>query len=117
MLYHSQSEDYRPLFWFGGRPVYAHVLLIVMHILAMVITALCMSFLGSFAVFEAIVLDTYQAVFAGQAWRLLSYVIFLPSIWFVFAMGFLYFAGREVEQFIGWKAFLKLYARSSSFPR
>ena len=36
MLYHEQSEDYRPLFWISGRPIYAYGLLIILHILAFI---------------------------------------------------------------------------------
>ena len=110
MLYHEQSEDYRPLFWMGGRPIYAYGLLIILHILAFIAVALCMSFFGGQAVYLALTLDTYQVIHYGEVWRLISYVIFMPSLWFVFAMGFLFFAGQQVEQFVGYKVFLKLYA-------
>jgi membrane associated rhomboid family serine protease len=110
MLYHEQSEDYRPLFWLGGHPIYATVLLVIVHTVAFIVTAICISYFGSSPVFDAIILDPYQVIFHGEIWRLLSYMIFLPSLWFVFAMGFLFFAGREVEQFVGRKTFLKLYA-------
>jgi hypothetical protein len=55
-------------------------------------------------------------LYHGEVWRLVSYVVFLPSLWFVFAMGFLFFAGREVEQFTGRKTFLKLYAALILIP-
>jgi membrane associated rhomboid family serine protease len=115
MFFHEQSEDYRPLFWLQGRPIYAHVLLIILHIIAFVVTAICLSFFGG-AVYDALVLDTYRVVYHGEVWRLFSYIIFMPSLWFVFAMGFLYFAGREVEQFVGRKTFLKLYAALVVIP-
>jgi len=110
MLYHEQSEDYRPLFWLGGRPIYVTTLLIILHVIAFVVTAICISFWGAIDVYDALTLDAYQVFYRGEVWRLLSYVIFMPSLWFVFAMGFLYFAGREAEQFVGRKTFLKLYA-------
>jgi hypothetical protein len=109
MLYHEQSEDYRPLFWMGGRPIYAYGLLIILHIVAFIAMAICISFFGVAAV-EAVSLNTYQVLHYGEVWRLISYIVFMPSLWFVFAMGFLFFAGQQVEQFVGWKVFLKLYA-------
>jgi membrane associated rhomboid family serine protease len=115
MLYHEQSEDYRPLFWLAGRPIYATVLLIILHVVAFVATALCISFFGR-GVIDALVLNPYQILYRGEVWRLVSYVIFLPSLWFIFAMGFLFFAGREVEQFVGRKTFLKLYAALILIP-
>jgi membrane associated rhomboid family serine protease len=109
MLYHEQSEDYRPLFWVGGRPIYATVFLIIAHVAAFVATAICVS-LWTGTVYDNLVLDPYQVIYHGEVWRLVSYVVFPPSLWFIFAMGFLFFAGREVEQFVGRKTFLKLYA-------
>jgi len=116
MLYHEQSEDYRPLFWAAGHPIYAYTLLIVAHIIAFVAAAICMSFFGAMQVRDALVLDPYQVLSHGEVWRLASYVIFMPSLWFVFAMGFLYFAGQQVEQFVGYKTFLKLYAALVLIP-
>ena len=37
MLYHEQSEDYRPLFWVSGYPVYVNTLFVVLHIAAFVV--------------------------------------------------------------------------------
>ena len=116
MLYHEQSEDYRPLFWVAGRPVYAYTLVMIVHTLAFIATAICISLVGSLTVEDALSLDTYAVDFRGEVWRLLSYIIFLPSLWFVFAMGFLYFAGQQVEQFVGYKTFLKLYAALIFIP-
>jgi membrane associated rhomboid family serine protease len=116
MLYHEQSEDYRPLFWLGGRPIYATALLVIAHVLAFVAMAICMSFFGGMRVYNALVLDPYAVLYHGEVWRLASYIVFLPSLWFVFAMGFLFFAGREVEQFTGRKTFLKLYAALILIP-
>lgn len=116
MLYHEQSEDYRPLFWMSGRPIYAYTLLIIVHVIAFVATAICISFLGFSTVHDALVLDSFQVLHQGELWRLFSYVIFLPSLWFIFAMGFLYFAGQQVEQFVGYKTFLKLYAALVLIP-
>lgn len=109
MFYHEQSEDYRPLFWMQGRPIYANTLLIILHVVAFVMMALAISFWGSFTL-DTLYLDTNRVLYHGQVWRLFSYVIFPPSLWFVFAMGFLFFAGREVEQFMGRNTYLKLYA-------
>ena len=68
MLYHEQSEDYRPLFWLGGRPIYATALLIILHVVAFVATAICMSIFGVAAV-DAITLDPYRVVHNGEITR------------------------------------------------
>ena len=116
MLYHEQSEDYRPLFWMGGRPIYAHILLLVGHILACGIMALCMSFFGAGRVANDLSLDTDAVIYHGEIWRLFSYVIFPPSLLFIFALGFFYFSSREVEQFVGRSTYLKLYAALVLIP-
>lgn len=116
MLYHDQSEDYRPLFWMQGRPIYANTLLVIVHIIGFIAAALCISAFGLGAVFYALALDPAAVWHEGQVWRLISYVTFDPaffsqrSLWFLINIALFYFFGREVEQFVGRKTYLKLYA-------
>lgn len=114
MSYSEQSDEYRPLFWLSGRPIYGFTLLIILHSIACVVTAICMSVYGAH-VLTLLSLSTPEILF-GQVWRLVSYVVFPPSLWFLFAMGFLYFAGQQVEQYLGFKVFLKLYAALVLIP-
>jgi membrane associated rhomboid family serine protease len=122
MLYHEQSEDYRPLFWVSGRPVYANTLIIIFHVAAFVVSALCISYFGLYAVANGLVLDTPKIWQQGQVWRLFSYIAFDPgffsqrSLWFPVSILLLYFFGREVEQFVGRKTYLKLYAALVFIP-
>ncbi len=117
MLYHEQSEDYRPLFWMGARPIYVNTLILILHVLAFAITALGVSFLGN-GVLGALGLGNYEVVHQGQIWRLVSYIIFPPetAIMFIFAMGFLFYFGRQVEQFVGRTTYIKLYAALVLIP-
>lgn len=116
MLYHEQSEDYRPLMWLGGHPIYANSLMVLAHIVAFVVSALCISFFGLEEVYHALALSPPEIWHEGQVWRLLSYIAFDPyffaqrSLWFLWSMLLLYFFGREVEQFVGRKAYFKVYA-------
>ena len=115
MLYHEQSGDYRPLFWMQGRPVYANTLIVIAHVAAFVVSALCISYFGFGVVKEALELYT-PAIWRGEVWRLFTYVAFDPyffsarSLWFLISILLLYFFGREVEQLIGRSAYLKFYA-------
>jgi membrane associated rhomboid family serine protease len=116
MWYQQQSEDYRPLFWISGRAIYANTLLVALHVVSFVICAIVVSFLTLPVVFNALALEPYL-VWHGEVWRLLSYVAFDPgffsrpaSLWFLWSMVILYFCGREVEQFVGRRAYLGLYA-------
>jgi membrane associated rhomboid family serine protease len=115
MWYQQQSEDYRPLFWISGRPIYANTLLVIAHVVSFVVCAICVSFLSLDAVYNALVLNPVL-VWHGQVWRLVSYVAFDPgffsrpaSLWFLWSMVILYFCGREVEQFVGRRSYLALY--------
>ena len=115
MLYHDQSDDYRPLFWVQGRPVYANTLIVSGHVLSFVICALCIWQVGQASVIYSLGLSTPE-VWHGQVWRLFSYVACDQSFfssqpyWFLISLLMLYFFGREVEQFIGRRAYLLFYA-------
>ena len=121
MWYQQQSEDYRPLFWMAGRPVYANTLLVAAHVLAFVVCALCVGSLGLGAVSYALTLLP-SAIWHGEVWRLFSYVVFTPSFftqgpfWFLWSIFLLYFFGREVEQFVGRRTYLALYGALILIP-
>ena len=116
MLY-ERSDAYRPLFWLGGRPIYVNTLLLILHIAAFALTALAVSLMSA-AVLEAISLNTYNVVHYGQIWRLFSYITFPPetAIRFIFAMGFLFYFGRQVEEFVGRKTYIGLFAALVFIP-
>jgi len=117
MLYHDQSEDYRPLFWMGGRPIYVNTLLLILHVVAFAVTALAVSFVGA-EVLGQLGLGNFEVVHRWEVWRLVSYIIFPPSmaISFIFAMGFLYYFGKQVEEFVGRKTYASLYASLTLIP-
>ncbi len=115
MIYHDQSEDYRPLFWLQGRPIYANTLMVGLQVGAFVAAALCIATLGLEPVVNALALEPFY-VWHGQLWRLASYVAFddrffgQGALWFIISIAMLYFFGREVEQFVGRSTYLKTYA-------
>jgi membrane associated rhomboid family serine protease len=121
MLYHEQSGDYRPLFWMNGHPIYLNNLMVVAHVVAFVVCALCISYFGPGTVFEGLSLDTAK-VWQGEVWRLFSYIAYDPyffsqrSLWFLWSMLLLYFFGREVEQFAGRKNYIKTYVALVLIP-
>jgi len=110
MLY-ERSEDYRPLFWLQGYPVYVNTLVVCLNILGFVATALAVSVLG-LGVIDWISLSGYRALH-GEIWRLVTYITFEPTppnaLAFIFAMGFLFNFGRQVEEFVGRKVYAQLY--------
>jgi membrane associated rhomboid family serine protease len=121
MLYHEQSDDYRPLFWMQGRPIYANTLLALFHIAAFVISALFIHYLGLNKVAYALALFP-PLVWHGEVWRLFTYIAFdqlffdKQSLWFLINIALFWFFGREVEQFVGRKTYLKLYAALVFIP-
>jgi membrane associated rhomboid family serine protease len=115
MLYHEQSDDYRPLFWVQGRPIHANTLIIIAHIVSFTVCGLYNSRYGFFSVVSNLSLSTPD-IWHGEVWRLFTYVAFdqaffsQRSLWFLISILLLYFFGREVEQFVGRRAYLKFYA-------
>jgi membrane associated rhomboid family serine protease len=116
MLYHEQSDDHRPLFWMSGRPIYVNTLILILHVIAFAVLALAMSYSGAAA--AAVSLGNYEVIHYGQIWRLFSYIIFPPetAIQFIFAMGFLYYFGKQVEQFVGRTTYINLYVALVLLP-
>jgi membrane associated rhomboid family serine protease len=122
MIYHEQSEDYQPLFWVQGRPVFANTLILFLHIAAFIGVGLCIAYLGEEPVFQSLALIPESIWHEGQVWRFFSYITFDPSfvtqrsLWFLISMLMLYFFGREVEQFVGRRHYLLLYASVVLIP-
>ena len=121
MLY-EQSEDYRPLFWMNGNPVYANTVLVIAHVVSFVVAALCISYYGLDSIYNALCLNPSQIWYHGEVWRLFSYIAFDPyffaqrSLWILFSMLLLWFFGREVEKYAGRTTYLTLYAALVLIP-
>jgi membrane associated rhomboid family serine protease len=112
MFNRDQSDDYLPLFWLRGYPIYVNRLVLILNIAAFAAVAIAAAAFGD-GVLAALSLSNWDIVHGGQIWRLVTYVIFPPdgynAIRFIFAMGFLYFFGKQVEEYVGRTAFLYLY--------
>ena len=112
MFNRDQSDDYRPLFWVSGRPVYVNTLFVALHIVAFVLVAILISFYGSDILTGLALVPTW--IFHGQVWRLFSYIVFPPGTgWdvfnFIIAMMLLIFFGRQVEQYVGRLTYIYFY--------
>ena len=78
-----------------------------------ILTALMVGFVHN-GVLNYAMFDSAQ-VWQGQVWRLLTYAFIHPPggyalLWFAIEMYMLFFFGREVERFIGQRAYVWLYA-------
>ena len=96
----------------GRYPLDVTTILVGLHIACAVIAAL-LAALGHSVLFGAM-FDS-ALVWRGQVWRLMTYAFIHPAggtalLWFAIEMYLLFVFGREVERFLGQKAYLALYA-------
>ena len=104
------SDDYRPVAWMGRYPVDVTTMLVGLHVAAAILTAILVM-IGAHSVLAYLQFDS-AAVWAGQVWRLFTYAfVHSPSalLWFAVEMYMLFVFGREVERFIGRRAYISLY--------
>ena len=107
----TTSDDYRPVAWMGRYPVDVTTILVGVHVACAILTALLFAF-SSAAVLSYAMFDS-AAVWQGQIWRVVTYAFIHPPsglLWFAIEMYMLFFFGREVERFIGQRAYVGLYA-------
>jgi len=106
----TTSDDYRPVAWMGRYPVDVTTMLVGLHVAAAILTAILVM-IGAHSVLVYLQFDS-AAVWAGQVWRLFTYAfVHAPSalLWFAVEMYMLFVFGREVERFIGRRAYITLY--------
>jgi len=109
----ATSDDYRPVTWMGRYPVDVTTILVGIHVVCAIATALVVGFFHG-GVLDYAMLDSAQ-IWHGQVWRLFTYAFIHPPsgyalLWFAIEMYMLFFFGREVERFIGQRAYIWLYA-------
>jgi rhomboid family protein len=107
----TTSDDYRPVAWMGRYPVDVTTMLVVLHVAVAILTAVLVAF-GASSVVAFLQFDSAEVWYGGQVWRLLTYAfVHAPSglLWFAIEMYMLFVFGREVERFIGRRAYLVLY--------
>ncbi len=108
----TTSDDYRPVAWMGRYPVDVTTMLVGLHVACAICTALLVAF-GGGTILESLQFDSAAVLGGGQIWRLATYAfVHAPSalLWFAIEMYMLFAFGREVERFIGRRAFIGLYA-------
>ena len=96
----------------GRYPVDVTTILVGLHVLCAILTALIVGFLHN-GVLNYLMFDSAQ-VWQGQIWRLFTYAFIHPPsgyalLWLAVEMYMLFFFGREVERFIGQRAYIWLY--------
>jgi membrane associated rhomboid family serine protease len=107
----TTSDDYRPVAWMGRYPVDVTTMLVGLHVAAAVFAAILVAF-GAGSVLSWLQFDSAAIWYGGQVWRLFTYAfVHAPSglLWFAIEMYLLFVFGREVERFIGRRAYIVLY--------
>ena len=106
----TTSDDYRPVAWMGRYPVDVTTMLVGLHVGVAILTAILVALGGSALAY--LQFDSAQVLFGGQVWRLCTYAFVHPPsglLWFAVEMYMLFVFGREVERFIGRRAYIVLY--------
>lgn len=104
------SDDDQPVTWVGRYPVHVTTLLVGLHAAAAVL-ACFLTFAGG-GILAHLAFDSALVLQRGELWQLVTYAFVHPPaglLWFLIEMYMLYVFGREVERFIGQRAFIALY--------
>ena len=105
----EQHEDYRPVMWLGGYPIYSCHCIVIAYIISMVV-ATVLGPVGSEGIAMFLEFDS-RLVHHGQVWRVITYgLVNPPSLGFAIEMLMIVWFGREVERFFGRRIFLGFYA-------
>src|SRR5438034_4380085 len=107
----TTSDDYRPVAWMGRYPVDVTTMLVGVHVAAAILAAILVAFSAG-SILAYLQFDSAAVWYGGQVWCLLTYAfVHWPSglLWFAVEMYMLFVFGREVERFIGRRAYMALY--------
>ena len=107
----TTSDDYKPVTWMGRFPVDVTTILVGLHVLMAIFTALLVASSAG-AVLDYLHFDSARVLGTGQVWRLGTYAfVHSPSmlLWFAIERYMLFVFGREVEKFIGQRPYIMLY--------
>jgi membrane associated rhomboid family serine protease len=104
----ATSDDYQPVTWVGRHPIHITTLLVAIHAFMAVVAC----FVGGIGILGHLAFDSALVLQRGEIWQLATYAfVHSPSglLWFAIEMYMLFVFGREVERFIGSRAFIVLY--------
>src|SRR5436190_4826655 len=109
----TTSDDYRPVTWMGRFPVDVTTILVGVHVGCAILTAFFFA-IGYGGILNYAMFDSAQVLLHAQVWRQVTYAFIHPPsgyalLWFAIEMYMLFFFGREVERFVGRRAYIWLY--------
>ena len=109
MITHRSPENYEPITWVGRVPVYATTIIVALYVVSMVGVAIALAS-GAEAGLGKLTFNTESVLRGGELWRCMTYAfVNPPDPWFIISLVMLYIFGRDVEQHLGRKGFVRLY--------
>jgi membrane associated rhomboid family serine protease len=109
VITHRSPENYDPITWVGRVPVYATTIIVALYVACMIGVAVALAS-GAEAILGKLTFNTTDVLRHGEIWRCLTYAfVNQPDPWFIIALVMLYIFGRDVEQYLGRKGFVRLY--------
>ncbi len=111
MITHRSPENYDPITWVGRVPVFATTIIVALYVASMVGVAIA----GAVGVSDESLVasfgfDSLAVLRHGELWRCVTYAFVNgPGLLFVIELVMLYIFGRDVEQYLGRKGFIRLY--------
>lgn len=109
MITHRSPENYDPITWVGRVPVYATTIIVALYVVSMVGVAIALAS-GAEAGLGKLTFNTESVLRGGELWRCLTYAfVNPPDPWFIISLVMLYIFGRDLEQHLGRKGFVRLY--------
>lgn len=111
----GDHEDFRPVFYVRGYPIYMSGVLVLVHVAAFILTAILLG-MGQSGLLMALAFNPGQ-FFSGYIWQLFTYPLVkvmqmadpFAGIWFLIEMALLWTIGKEIERYLGRWNFLNLY--------
>ena len=97
----------------GRYPVDVTTMLVGLHVAVAILSALLFAF-GAYSILTWLQFNSTAVWHSGQVWRFFTYAFIHPPtasglLWFAVEMYMLFVFGREVERFIGRRAYVGLY--------
>ena len=107
----------RPVTWIGTFPVYASTLVAALHAVSMLLTALALAG-GATLVLNAFRFSSEAVLESLTLWQFVTYAFVHepPYLFFLLELYFLVIFGREIERFLGRRAFLQIYVTLLLLP-
>ncbi|MFZ4778117.1 MAG: rhomboid family intramembrane serine protease [Terrimicrobiaceae bacterium] len=116
MIADRNSGNTSPLTWVGAFPIYTSTLLATVHAATMVLTALAMA-AGAEALIQSFQFSSQAVLGHFAVWQFVTYAfVHRPDIMFLLEIYLLVVFGREIERFLGRRAFLAIYVTLLLLP-